>query len=437
MGKQQAPTFHLVIREGADGAPHYEVKWKSRTQPGKQMKRRLGEAWLTRSRDGAWGPRKGRPRDGALDERAATVRASETVTRIEASLTAEAKEAARLAVVPLTFRAIAHEWLTDLESRQGAKPSTIANYRMYLREPGEPHKRGERKSPGRIMATFGDRDIREITAKDIGRFLRCLDAEGMSPRSVNAHRQVLSCVFTFACREDTHALEKHPVLAVASRREPPPASLDFYEVEEVERLAQALHDGLHRKSTEVDHNEGELLARVVDDVRDANLVRFLLYTGLRASEALALRWRETDLDAQVIIVRRNVSAGTIVDSPKGGSTRVVALAQVAVELLRTMRNRPDFTLQDDLVFAGRLGERMDISSFRKRYKAAARAAGLRPVKLHGLRHASGSLLARHASPAQVSGHLGHRKLATTDRYVHARVTDGLRASLDAAFPGSK
>ena len=50
----------------------------------------------------------------------------------------------------------------------------------------------------------------------------------------------------------------------------------------------------------------------------------------------------------------------------------------------------------------------------------ARVVGLRPVKLHGLRHAAGSILARVADPVFVRDYLGHSKLSTTDRYVSAK-----------------
>ena len=42
------------------------------------------------------------------------------------------------------------------------------------------------------------------------------------------------------------------------------------------------------------------------------------------------------------------------------------------------------------------------------------------MKLHGLRHASGSILARTADPVFVRDYLGHAKLSTTDRYVSAK-----------------
>lgn len=57
---------------------------------------------------------------------------------------------------------------------------------------------------------------------------------------------------------------------------------------------------------------------------------------------------------------------------------------------------------------------------RRRYQRGCEVAGLRRVKLHGLRHAAGSILACVADPVFVRDYLGHSKLSTTDRYVSAK-----------------
>ena len=108
------------------------------------------------------------------------------------------------------------------------------------------YRRGKGKSPGVLMAAFGDRPAEKITTREISTFLRKLDSEGVSPRSVNKNRQVLSAIFGFACRVDTHNLPSIPVAGTAKRREPLAAVLDFYEPEEVERIASAAADGSHR-----------------------------------------------------------------------------------------------------------------------------------------------------------------------------------------------
>jgi hypothetical protein len=122
-----------------------------------------------------------------------------------------------------TFRELAAEWLEHLQHERGAKPSTLSDYRYMLAEPGAPHRRGKGKSPGVLMAAFGDRPAAKITTREVSAFLRGLDRQGVSPRLVNKNRQVLSAIFGFACRADTHRLPFNPVAGTTKRREPPPA----------------------------------------------------------------------------------------------------------------------------------------------------------------------------------------------------------------------
>ncbi len=54
-------------------------------------------------------------------------------------------------------------------------------------------------------------------------------------------------------------------------------------------------------------------------VRNYALLRLLIYTGLRSSEVVALRWEDIDLDAQLVRVRHG----------KGDKERIVAIADVS------------------------------------------------------------------------------------------------------------
>ena len=100
--------------------------------------------------------------------------------------------------------------------------------------------------------------------------------------------------------------------------------------------------------------------------------------------------------------------------------RYVPLAHPACDALERLQARGDFTQREDYVFWSRLGGRVEGSALRRRYHAARNAAGLRHVKLHGLRHGAGSLVARHTDAVFVQHFLGHAKLSTTERYMHAK-----------------
>jgi len=192
----------------------------------------------------------------------------------------------------VTFREVAAEWLEHLQHERGAKPSTLSDYRYMRAEPGTPHRRGKGKSPGTIMAAFGDRLAAKITTKDVSSFLRKLDGQGVSPRSVNKSRQALSAIFGFARRADTHSLPSNPVTGTTKRREPPAAVLDFYEPEEVEMIASAAAAGSHRGAQPSSLSTDEIAWRAREDAQDGELFRLAAYTGLRLGELIALRWED-------------------------------------------------------------------------------------------------------------------------------------------------
>jgi integrase len=394
-------------------------------------------------------------------------------------------------------RELAHEWLEWLAQVRDAKPSTLRDYEHLLRDPGVKYKRGTGATAGRIMAGFGDREYDSVTAIEVSAFLRRLDREDISARTVNKHRQVLSAIFSYACRADTYGLAVNPVRSTDKRREKPPAALDYYEVGEVEALAGAVARGAHRwvprlltKLEQADSTlqeaaaaarvsraavvaefevnpffaeqlerrgvsdqisvltaqrpqgaprelgvvlaADELAARAQEDRRDADAFRLLLFTGLRLGEVLALRWADVDAGDRLLLIRHAVSAGEEAE-PKGRRHRFVPLSMSAVEALRRLGDRVDFTSADDYVLCNRYGRRLDPSALRRRYKQGCAAAGLRPVKLHGLRHAAGSLVARTNDAVFVRDFLGHAKLATTDRYVSAKFRPEELERLDRAF----
>jgi integrase len=401
----EQPTGALVIRKGDDGQPFYEAKWR---RAGRQLKRRVGPAWL--DADGqSWRPRRGRVPAAWFDEKRATVRMAELIAEHDAAESAVEQRERERKLRGATLRELASEWLEYLEHEKGAKPSTLLDYRYLLMEPGTPHKRGGGRNPGRIMHAFGDVRLRNVTTSQVATFLRGLDRGGMSARSVNKHRQVLAAMFSYACREDTYGLAANPVSATNKRREMPAAVLDFFEPEEIEALARAAAAGAHRDPRRYALDAGELEWRAWEDHQDAELYRVAAYTGMRLGELLALRWEDVDLDGRRVIVHRAVSAG--VEGPtKSWQARALPLADAAASALARLADRGDYTERDDYVFCSR--------------------------RFHGLRHAAGSLVAREAGAHFVQAFLGHSRLSTTERYLHAKSRPQDVETLNRAFAGA-
>ncbi len=101
----------------------------------------------------------------------------------------------------------------------------------------------------------------------------------------------------------------------------------------------------------------------------------LFYTGLRPSEAVALRLRSLDLGAGTLFVERSRSLRSESAPKTSAAARVVRLTARNVEVLKQvieLRAEPD-----DYVFKNSLGDPIDQRSFYKIFCAAQRALGIR------------------------------------------------------------
>jgi integrase len=422
------PASRPFVRVRASG-PYWYAKWR---RNGLQVTRGLGPAWVEADGRGGWRSRRGRAPTGALTEPQANARMLQLVHEHDAEQSELERDAEKRRRRGVTFRELAGEWLVYLEQEKGAKPSTLRDYRWLFAEPGAAHRRGGGASPGLLMAVLGDRPAREITTREVAAHLRRLDAAGAHPRTVNKHRQVISAVYGFGMREDVYGLAANPAAKTSRRREPPPAVLDFYETDEVEALAQAAEMGLHRQVTKLRIEAAEAAVRSAEDRQDAELFRIAAYTGLRLGELLALRWEDVHLEDRRLVVHRALSDRT--EGPtKGWQARFIPIADPAADALARLASRDDFVSRDDYVFCSRLGRPLDGSALRRRFKRAAAAAGLRQLKFHALRHGAGSLVAREADPRWVQGFLGHSKLTTTARYLHAKARPEDVDRLNRAF----
>lgn len=419
----EIPRSWIVVRTAPTGTLFYEAGWRHRGPDGvlTTMKRRLGPAWLERDESGELTRRRGRPKAGYLDEHAAIVAKDQLVRRTERELRERALAGERAANAPVTFREVAHAYLDWLENVQDAKPTTLREHRYALSEPGTPHRRGAREFRAEIMSALGDRPAAEVSTREINALLSTIAARGLSPRTVNRYRQLVCAIYSYGCREATFGLPKNPVLAADRRREPEPGRLDFYSPEEVEALARALAAGLHRDPNAPAVSDDEAAARAAEDRQDAEIVRVAAYAGLRRGELVALRWHDVDFERRKIVVRRAVSDGVETTSTKSRRAREVPLPDQAAGALDRLSQRGDFTQGDDYVFANRLGRRLDGSAVRRRVDRARDRAGLRPLRFHDLRHTYGSLLvAGGIDLASVKAAMGHSRITTTERYLHAR-----------------
>jgi integrase len=132
---------------------------------------------------------------------------------------------------------------------------------------------------------------------------------------------------------------------------------------------------------------------------------------------VALRWRDIDFAGSAIRVWGSYAKGALT-KPKSGKARVVPMVPDVAASLARLGQREIQTGEDDLVFIGGAGSYLDASALRRRYVNTQKAAGLRPLRFHDLRHTFGSLAINRASIVQVQAWMGHADVDTTSRYLH-------------------
>lgn len=162
-----------------------------------------------------------------------------------------------------------------------------------------------------------------------------------------------------------------------------------------------------------------------------------LYLGLRHGEALALQWEDVDLEGRKVYVCR--SAGWV-KSPEDNSRTIVEgrtktnasegevpLPSFVVDALEAHRSRQRVErlaaavwVRPELVFSSEAGTLLDSSNVRKRWVALCRRAGVRPRRIHDLRHTTATLLLLAGERIEVvSRILRHESVKiTSDTYGH-------------------
>lgn len=157
----------------------------------------------------------------------------------------------------------------------------------------------------------------------------------------------------------------------------------------------------------------------------------LVYTGMRAGEASALRVGDVDLVRGVIHVSRSFSpagGGKVREqSPKSHKERTVPLPAA---LRPIIASRIDGQMRNALVFTGPNGGRLNTSNVRRavNWEGVKKLLDRPDLRIHDLRHTLATLLLdAGAAVNDVKEILGHSSVQVTELYTRAREDSALRA----------
>ena len=191
------------------------------------------------------------------------------------------------------------------------------------------------------------------------------------------------------------------------------------------------------KQEKVKHFENQELKKFLDYLDSLNLdkfryyyentlYKFLLATGCRINEALALSWSDIDLDNAVVHITKTLNYKQETNSPKSKtSLRDIDIDQATVSMLKQYRLRQTkeawkIGKSESVVFSDFIHEYPNNRTLQTRLRTHFKRAKVTNIGFHGFRHTHASLLLNSGIPYKELQHrLGHSTLAMTmDTYSH-------------------
>jgi len=384
--RHHSVSGHIYVKQRAKGPVWY---WKIRLPNGSEERRAIGPVWTATGRTPA----------GYFTKRTAEAALQARLTDLRRGVGIPARTGA-------TFRDAAEHWYTHRGEIKQWKPSVRRDYRSVLNH--------------HLLPAFGDWKLEQVTTKAIEAWRAQGLADGTIKRRT-AGKLVAIMHGIFEEAQEDYGITINPAAKVERIEVSYNAEqFDFYTPEEVMALVRAAGD-------EPDA-EKQAAAK-----QDAAVYLTAAFTGSRMGETLALRVRDIDFEAESIRMFGSVDIIEGVGTPKSGKGRTVPMVTEVARTLATLLQRDRFTGPDDYVFVGTDGRYLDGSALRRRYRAAQKQAGLKPIRFHDLRHTFGSLAINIGSMVEVQHWMGHADQRTTARYLHYKNRGGEAKRLNKAF----
>ena len=281
-------------------------------------------------------------------------------------------------------------------------------------------KQDESKLDNRVTPRWGDIALKDISRPDVQQWVADMRSDKLAASTIQKHVNLLSSVMRLA-------LDKGMIPAGARGEAPvnPCRGVDV---------------------PKPDPSPERFLTRAEADAVRAVLIGFdqfifdlLIGTGMRWSEAVGLTWERVDLERNTVdVVLAYDRADKSLKATKGHAARSVPIGATLGKLLAGRLAAVGFgeppslpcvnvpTPRSGLVVANAAGLPYDSALFAKRLDAAARVASVKVgrqerkvghVRVHDLRHSFASWLVQAGVPIQqVQELLGHKSIATTERY---------------------
>lgn len=266
-----------------------------------------------------------------------------------------------------------------------------------------------------IAPVWKDKKLNQIKRADVKKLLLEKQQAGLSPKSVENIKALISGIFTHAYEEEL--LQVNPALKLG-------------------RFIQKSDQKKHLNPLTKEQVSVFLATTQREFPEYYPLLLCAFRTGMRLGELMGLAWEDIDFEGNRIEVRRSYSHSNY-STPKSHKSRLVDMSDQLRQVLLSYRSTltrklsgrlPVITLPKTfkpesirLVFPNRYGEVMDGNNFRKRiFRKLIEKSDLPAFRIHDIRHTFASLLLSQGEPLNyVKEQLGHASIQTTvDVYGH-------------------
>lgn len=159
---------------------------------------------------------------------------------------------------------------------------------------------------------------------------------------------------------------------------------------------------------------------------EVTLYKFLLATGCRINEALALHWSDIDLENATISITKTLNRYGSMNPPKSNaSIRSIDIDRKTVAMLKEYRRRQiqeawSLGRSETVVFSDFIHDYPEDKTLGNRLTTRLKNIGLPNIGFHGFRHTHASLLLNSGIPyKELQNRLGHSRISMTmDIYSH-------------------
>ena len=298
------------------------------------------------------------------------------------------------------------QWENDFELQQNAsmdmKMTDFIELYLNMMEPRLKQSTFEMKKHvinAHIIPFFGKKAVNSITTRDVIAWQNDLithkgeDGSSYSSSYLKTIHNQLSCIFNYAV--NNYDLRSNPARKAGNMGSEDEVKISFWTKEEYEKFSyQAMDDPIAYYAFEV-----------------------LYWTGIREGELLALTPSDFDFTANTLSITKTyhrIHGEDVVTKPKTKkSVRTVSLPEFLVKEIQDFISQQYSISPTDRLFP------VNKEYLLLRMKKYSKAAGVKTIRIHDLRHSHISLLINMGfTPLAIAERVGHEAIEITYRYSH-------------------